>query len=229
MDTVFQPVPAERFQAFHEAFNGEGNGIWGVCAQCGGRCEIHKIGTLMPGEKEFIASYLGLPVPQFEAKYLDRLVTPRGIVDVLKLVNGCPFLSSSYHCMLADKMLKPVLCEVYPVVFEVEASDNSAEANLAVKFLVDEIDCPLMHATFHWRGRNIQNPRWQQHRHYFETTGIELLSQVQAPASWYRAVAQYDSENFDYKALERIRQLPADQYATFTLDDLMSCSVGHDL
>lgn len=227
----FQQIPAERFQAFHQAFNGEGDGIWNVCAQCGGRCELHKIGTLMPGEKEFITSYLGLPIEEFEAKYLDRIVTPRGAVDVLKLKLGCPFLDSNYHCVLADKMVKPVLCEVYPVVFEVDAVGGTEEVpdELAVKFLVDELDCPLMHATFQWRGRNVQNLRWREHRHYFETTGVELLSQVAAPESWYWAVAQYDSENFDYRALGRMRRVPVDQCDTFTLEELMSASIGHDL
>ncbi len=230
MNMNFQQIPAERFQAFHQAFNGEGDGIWNVCAQCGGRCELHKIGTLMPGEKEFIASYLGLPTDEFEAKYLDRIVTPRGAVDVLKLKLGCPFLDSNYHCVLADKMVKPVLCEVYPVVFEVDVVGGTEEVpELAVKFLVDELDCPLMHATFQWGGRKVQNLRWREHRHYFETTGLELLSQVAAPASWYWIVAQYDNENFDYRALERIRRVPANQYATFTLEELMSASIGHDL
>ncbi len=230
MNTDFQKIPPERFQAFHQAFNGEGDGIWSVCAQCGGRCELHKIGTLMPGEKEFIASHLGLPVAEFESKYLDRLITPRGTVDVLKLKLGCPFLDSQYHCILADKMVKPVLCEVYPIVFEVDVIGGTEQApELAVKFLADEIDCPLMHTTFQWRGRTVQNLRWREYRQYFETKGIELLSQVGASASWYWTVAQYDSENFDYRALERIRRVPVDQYATFTLDEIISCSIGHDL
>lgn len=230
MSMNFQKISPERFQAFHQAFNGEGNSIWNVCAQCGGRCELHKIGTLMPGEKEFIASHLGLPVEEFEAKYLDHLITPRGTTDVLKLKFGCPSLDSNYHCVLADRKVKPVLCEVYPVVFEVDVVGGTEEVpELAVKFLVDEIDCPLMHATYHWRGRTVQNLLWREHRQYFETKGIELLSQVDAPASWYWIVAQYDSENVDYRALERIRRVPADQCENFTLDEVMSCSIGHDL
>jgi uncharacterized protein len=225
-----QNVPLERFQAFHHSFNGEGDGIWDVCAQCGGRCEQHKIGTLMPGEKEYIAAQLGIPLAAFEAKYLDRLVTPRGSVDVLKLMSGCPFLDSCYHCTLADNLIKPVLCEVYPVVFEVDMVGGTEDApELEVHFSVDEIDCPLVHQTYEWKGRKILNLQWQGYRKHFETVGIERLRQMDAAPAWYWIVAQYDYENFDYTALERKRNVPVNQYDTFTLDELMTCSLGHDL
>ncbi len=226
----FQNLPAERFEAFHQSFNGERDGIWNICEQCGGRCEQHKIGTLMPGEKEYIASNLRMPLATLEAKYLDRLVTPRGTVDVLKLRQGCPFLDSCYHCTLADNLLKPVLCEVYPVVFEVDQVGGTEDSpELAVRFMVDEIDCPLMHATYQWSGRKVLNMRWQEYRKHFETTGIERLREVGAPAAWYWVVAQYDCENFDYNALEHIRTCSVYQYGTFTLDELMSCRIGHEL
>jgi Fe-S-cluster containining protein len=227
---IFSPVPFERFDAFHRAFNGEGRGIWTICAQCGGRCEQHKIGTLMPGEKEYIAARLGWPVEKLEAKYLDRLVTPRGTVDVLKLKPGCNFLDACFHCTLADHKLKPILCEVYPVVFEVDQTGGSEDdPRLEVRFLVDELDCPLMHASYEWAGRRVTNPDWQAHRDYFSSVGISLLRAVDAPPEWYRAVAQYDAENFDYGALEKVRHVAADAYDTFTLDELMSGVIGHAL
>jgi uncharacterized protein len=225
-----QLLPPERFQAFHQSFNGEKDGIWDICAQCGGRCEQHKIGTLMPGEKEYIAVQLGIPLTQLEAKYLDQLVTPRGTVDVLKLKQGCPFLDSCYHCTLADNMVKPVLCEVYPVVFEVDVvggTENDPELN--VRFMTDELDCPLMHAMYSWGKHKVVNPQWQEYRKHFETTGIERLRAVGAPAAWYWIVAQYDCENFDYAALERLRKVSVNQYDTITLDELISCRIGHDL
>ena len=230
MQTTYEFVPIEKFQTFHAAFDGEGNGIWQVCAQCGGRCEWHKIGSLMPGEKEYIASYLGLSTDEFANKYLDGIVTPRGTVDVLKLKLGCPFLDVNYHCILADKKVKPVLCEIYPVVFEVdETIGENGEQDLSVRFMVDEIDCPLIHTIYHWKNRTIHNPQAQSYRQYFETVGIRRLMAVDAPSSWYWTVAQYDSENFDYRALEKVRGAPVDRYALLTLDTLMSCSIGHDL
>lgn len=224
------PLPFERFQHFHDAFDGEGNGMWEVCAQCGGKCEHHKIGTLMPGEKEFIAAAMQLPLVEFEARYLDELVTPRGTVDVLKLVSGCPFLDQCFHCTLADSHVKPVLCEIYPVVFEVRQIGGTDTApELEVEFQIDELDCPLLHHTYQWSKRSVVNPRWRDYRAYFAQTGIERLRRVGAPAEWYWIVAQYDSENFDYHALERLRTVPADQYARFTLEQLMSCQLGHEL
>lgn len=230
MPSEFTAIPFERFHAFHQSFDGEGNGMWQICAQCGGRCEQHKIGSLMPGEKEYIAAELGLAVPEFEAKYLDRLVTPRGAVDVLKLIPGCPFLDACYHCTLADQKVKPVLCEIYPVVFEAtQVGGTDQNPDVAVDFMIDEIDCPLVHLRYTWSRHEVHNPRWQEYRTYFGSVGIERLARMQAPAAWYWVVAQYDSENFDYVALERLRRVPGDQYNTFTLDEVMSCRLGHDL
>src|ERR1051326_8413619 len=219
MSAEIQPIPFERFQAFHQSFDGEDNGMWDICAQCGGRCEHYKIGTLMPGEKEYIAAQLGKSIATLEAEYLDRLVTPRGTVDVLKLKVGCLFLDTCFHCTLADHQVKPVLCEAYPAVFEVDqVGGTEAAPELEVRFVVDEIDCPLMHLTYSWRNHRVQNPRWQEHRAYFKTTALDRLRQVGAPAAWYWIVAQYDTENFDYHALQRLRKVPVDQYATITLD-----------
>ncbi len=230
MPAEIQPVPVERFFGFHQSFDGEGNGMWDICAQCGGRCEQHKIGTLMPGEKDYIAAQLNLPLTDFEARYLDRLVTPRGTVDVLKLNPGCPFLDSCYHCTLADVQIKPVLCEIYPVVFEVDVVGGTEEApQLEVRFLVDEIDCPLMHHTYQWASHRVHNPKWEEYRTYFQMKGTERLRKVGAPAAWYWIVAQYDNENFDYHALERLRKVSATQYGVFTLEDLMSCRISHNL
>lgn len=224
MACEIQPVPFERFLAFHQSFDGEGNGMWNICAQCGGRCEQHKIGTLMPGEKAYIAAQLGISVAALEASSLDQLVTPRGTVDVLKLKVGCPFLDSYYHCTLANQKVKPVLCEAYPVVFEVQQVGGTENApELDVRFFTDEIDCPLMHLTYQWGKHRIHNPKWEKYRAYFENSAVERLRQVGAPASWYWIVAQYDTENFDYHALEQLRKVPANQYNSFTLDELMSC------
>src|SRR5258708_20449593 len=116
----FEALPFERFKTFHESFNGEGNGMWDICAQCGGRCEIYKIGSLMPGEKEYIAAQLNISVAEMENKFLDRVETPVGAVDVLKLQPGCPFLDACFHCTLADVKVKPWLSEIYPLAFQFE-------------------------------------------------------------------------------------------------------------
>ncbi len=226
----FIVVPPAHFAAFHQAFNGEDKGAWEVCTQCGGRCELHKIGSLMPGEKEFIAGKLSLAVDTFAAHYLDQIVTQYGVVDVLKLKPGCPFLDDCFHCTLAHGLVKPVLCEIYPVVFEVRER-VLADGTPApfIEFSIDTIDCPMMHLDFTWGGRRVQNPQWTAHRSHFQTRGVELLQAVAAPVNWYQAVAEFDSENFDYQQLERVRGVPTNQCATLTLDQLMSCRIGHDL
>jgi Fe-S-cluster containining protein len=230
IQSVIQSVPFERFEAFHNAFNGEGEGMWSVCAQCGGRCEIYKIGTLLPGEKEFMAAGLNMPIAELEAQYLDRLVTPRGTVDVLKLKPGCPFLDSNYHCTLAERKVKPVLCEIYPVVFEVEQIGGTDEQpELEVHFDIDELDCPLMQSQFERLGKMIANPHVAQYRHYFQQTGIELLKAMDVAPEFYWIVEQYDEGNFDYRALAKRRNVSVREYDTFTLDDLMACNLGHDL
>lgn len=224
MRPAIPSIPAERFARFHQVFNGEGNGMWRVCEQCGGRCEQHKIGSLMPGEKEYIASSMGLPVGEFQDRYLDLIVTSRGTVDVLKLKPGCPFLDRQFHCTLADVSLKPVLCEIYPVVFEVDMlSSSTSESEWRVRFEVDEVDCPLMHLYYEWNEHKVHNPRWQEYRRFFEEFGINCLQEVGAPAEWYWIVAQYDSENFDYTSLLNLRRVPVAQCAELTLEEVMSC------
>ncbi len=60
--------------------------------KCGGACEHNKIGTLLPGEKEYMAKKMGISVSEFELKYLDILKTDDGtLIHVLKLGELCPF------------------------------------------------------------------------------------------------------------------------------------------
>ena len=111
---MFTPIQKEFFRSFHHEFK---LNTWDICAKCGGKCEINKVGSLMPGEAEYIAGEIGLDPDEFRDLYLDGIITPHGIVEVLKLKPGCPLLSPDYKCTIADH--KVVLCEVYPVVFEV--------------------------------------------------------------------------------------------------------------
>src|SRR5688572_26956483 len=109
---MFELIPIEKFAIFHQEFKGD---TWDICERCGGKCEINKIGSLMPGEAEYIAGTLSCSVEDFRTMYLDGIVTPHGTVDVLKLKPGCPFLSPDFRCTIKD--VKVVLCDVYPVVF----------------------------------------------------------------------------------------------------------------
>lgn len=192
---MFAKIPKEKFQEFHASIEGEG-WWWGLCADCGGRCEYNKIGSLVPGEKEFIAGELGMSVRAFADKYLDRLVTPLGTIDVLKLKDGCPFLDSEWRCVI--KKIKVVLCETYPVAFYIKDE--------RVEFFIDPW-CPLS--------------RRQDIRDYFEKVVMPALKKLDAPVAWYKAATLYDEHNFDYKTIELERK-DGLKCRSFTLDYLMS-------
>lgn len=191
---MFPKVPGEKFREFHAAIEGEG-WWWQLCADCGGRCEYNKIGSLLPGEREFLARELKMPVRTFADRYLDRLVTPLGTIDVLKLKDGCPFLDSDWRCVI--KKIKVVLCETYPVAFYIKDEE--------VQFFIDP-RCPLS------REKDI--------RSYFEKDVIPALYRLGVPVEWYKAAALYDEHNFDYKTIEQERKSLKCQ--AFTLEYLMS-------
>lgn len=192
---AFAPLPPERFAAFHRRFRID---TWDSCALCGGKCEINKIGSLMPGEAEYIAASREQGVESFRHRFLDGVETPFGPVDVLKLKVGCPFLSPDFHCTIED--VKVVLCEIYPVAFELDGE--------AVRFTLDEW-CPIV------RSR----PSLAQR---FEHEAIPALRELDAPESWYRAVQLYDHLCVDYRRLEALRAGEMG-YRTFSLAELERC------
>ena len=189
------PIPAEQFEEFHREFQGE---TWDICAKCGGKCEINKIGSLMPGEAEYIAMKRGESLTDFRNQYLDGIETPFGIIDVLKIKSGCPFLSADYHCTIPD--VKVVLCDVYPIVFEVEGEN--------VEFYLDEW-CPIVRHVPELSRR-------------FEKLGIPALKNLDVPVDWYRAVECYDNLCVDYNKLFQLRQHDLD-YVVLTLDQIKQC------
>ena len=193
----FPFISRERFEDFHREFHGD---TWDVCARCGGKCEIHKIGSLMPGEAEYIADDLGMPVPEFRDRYLDGIVTPIGLVDVLKLKPGCPFLSADYRCTIPD--VKVVLCDVYPIVFEVGEND--------VAFMLDPW-CPITRYV-------------KELASVFERDAIPALRRLNAPLDWYRAVELYDSFCVDYDRIFALRESEPG-YAILTLDAIATCQI----
>jgi uncharacterized protein len=192
---MFSPLPGDRFDRFHREFQGD---TWDACTVCGGRCEINKIGSLMPGEAEYIASRLGQDIPEFRAAYLDGIQTPHGVVDVLKLKPGCPFLNASYQCTIKD--VKVVLCEIYPVVFEV--------VNGQVEFSLDPW-CPIVRHEPKIAGQ-------------FAQGGIQAIRRIGAPVEWYRAVSLYDGLCVDYdKLLARKANQPG--YVILSLEAVLAC------
>lgn len=188
-----------RLHEYHNSFHGD---TYDACARCKGKCEQYKISTLIPGEKEYMARVLGLPLQELENKYLDRLDTGCGFVEVLKMKNGhgCPFLDAEFHCTAMPA--KPVLCDMYPVVFEVEGA--------RVKFSIDQHDCPMVH----W-------PEYAACVQNFAINGIKAVRKLRAPVRWWRMVELYDQFDFDYAAIEKTLR-GSTNYETYWLEDVLA-------
>jgi uncharacterized protein len=196
----FDPIPPEQFEAFHRGFRGDLESTFQVCCRCGGACEHTKIGTLMPGEREYMAAKAGVSAEEFAARYLDVVVMPNGYeLDVLRLIDGCPFLDPKTFACLC-KAYKVVLCEIYPIGFEVVGDE--------VRFAIDTW-CPLAKVAQLYR--------------YFEELGIPMVSRLPVPIEWYRLVAQYDELHFDYKAFVRHRRGRAEAQV-FGFEELLGCA-----
>lgn len=193
----FEPVPANSFAEFHRSFRGDTPETFAVCARCRGACEYNKIGTLMPGEREYMATASGLSVEAFSAKFLDVIVMPDGAeLDVLRLVNGCPFLDrGTFECNCRE--FKVILCEIYPIAFHVQDG--------RVRFSLDDW-CPLSD-TLRFR------------RHFIEA-GIPAVAKLPVPVQWYEHVARYDDLYFDYPALETARH-DRSELQVFTFEELL--------
>jgi len=101
-------------------------------------------------------------------------------VDVLKLKPGCPFLDASFRCTIKD--VKVVLCEVYPVVFDVVGDE--------VQFSVD----PWCRSSATCRAER-----------YLPAGRHPALRRLQCPTDWYRAVACTNSLCVDYDKLFALR------------------------
>jgi len=187
---------SEKFTRYHGSFAGD---TYDACARCGGKCEKFKISTLMPGEKEFMAEKLNIPLTVLEEKYFSAINTPLGNVDVLKMKNNCPFLDEEYRCTAIPA--KPVLCDTYPVVFYISKGK--------VHFKIDKTDCPMVH----W-------PEYDMAVKDFETKGIRALKEMKIPFTWWEKVTLYDEFDFDYIRIEKDLGRTT-EYATFYLELLL--------
>lgn len=194
----FKQIPAHIFAEFHKSFRGDTAATFKVCAACGGACEFNKIGTLMPGEREYMAGVAGLSVEDFSEKYLDSIRMENGReLDVLRLINGCPFLNrGSFKCDCRE--YKVVLCEIYPLAFYVRQG--------LVHFELDDW-CPISDTS--------------RFRRRFLEIGVPAVKKLGVPVEWYECVAKYDDLYFDYVALQEYRR-DVNKPQTFTFEELLS-------
>jgi uncharacterized protein len=193
---IFKKVPMHIYESFHERFSGINENTFNTCKECEGACEHNKIGTLLPGEKEYMAKEMGISVYEFEARYLDILWMDDGTrLYVLKLGRSCPFLNGeTKECECRN--FKPIFCKVYPVVFTVEAGK--------IKYTLDS-----------WCKLSKKNA----FRTYFEGA-IPLLLSLPVPEEWFMYVASYDNFSFDYNQLEKYRSRK--DYEIFSLEEILS-------
>ena len=184
------------YESFHKMFSGASEDTFKTCKKCEGACEYNKVGTLLPGEKEYMAKEMGMSVYEFEVRYLDILKMDDGTrLYILKLGKLCPLLNEeTKECECRN--FKPIFCKVYPVVFTVETRK--------IKFTIDNW-CKLS--------------RKQAFRTYFEKA-IPLLSSLPIPVEWFTYVASYDNFCFDYNQLEKYGN--ERKYEIFSLDEILS-------
>ncbi|WP_410509534.1 YkgJ family cysteine cluster protein [Methanosarcina hadiensis] len=197
---ILKKIPMNMYENFHKKFSGSNQNTFNVCSECGGACEHNKIGTLLPGEKEYMAKKMGMSVSEFKLRYLDVLKMDDGtIIHVLKLGELCPFLNRKTEvCECMD--FKPLICKIYPVVFTVKKGK--------VNFTLDN-----------W----CQLSKKEVCRNYFKSA-IPLLSRLPIPVEWFRYVVSYDDLCFDYEQIKESRK-GKNQYAAFTLRELLSFQI----
>ncbi len=194
---IFKRIPMYIFENFHNMFSGSSENTFKICQECRGACEHDKIGTLLPGEKEYMAEKMGISVSEFEVRYLDILKMNDGTkLHVLKLGKLCPFLNEDTE-KCECRNFKPILCKVYPVIFTIEANK--------INFVIDD-----------W----CQLSRKKSCRTYFESV-MPLLSSLPLSIEWFRYVVSYDGFSFDCSKLEKSRNVKK-RCEIYLLEELLS-------
>jgi Fe-S-cluster containining protein len=195
---------ADSIRAYHESFQGD---TYDACKRCGGRCERYKTSTLVPGEAAYLAAHLGMSVAELRRRYLDRIDTPYGRVDVIRLRSACPFLSADKRCTVIEA--KPILCDCYPIIV--------APSRGRPRFVVDRRDCPMA--------------RQARHRSCvaeFVAESVPALKRLRLPLSWRRAAALYDEFDFDHARIERHLKQSASHEAVMVEELLAFACNGYE-
>jgi Fe-S-cluster containining protein len=153
----------------------------------------------LSGEAEYIAAKTGLSLEEFRGKYLDGLLAGKEVVDLIKCTVRCPLLDpKAFSCQFSG--FKPVMCLVYPLLFEPRDG--------AWRYFIDD-RCPIS--------------RIEPLSSYLLGEGLELARQFLTDDRWLSCTYILDQYSFDYAKMEAIRSCPVDQYRVFTLDEILSC------
>jgi len=190
----WETISKSKFAKFHKIFKGDSEDIFKICFKCGGICEYSFIGTLLPGEPEYIASKMGISLKEFKDRYLDGIDCNGVVMDVLKMVNPCPFINKkTMSCSCRE--FKVIYCDIYPI--------SIGTRGAKISYSID--DCPL--------GKN------KKFRSYFLTKGIQAIEMLDIPVTWVNVVLLYDNVSVDYDIFEKIRKTP--NYEVFKLETIL--------
>lgn len=107
------------FEKLHEKINGD---FFFLCNKsCAGMCERFYLSYFLPGEDKFIAKKLNMDLDTFRDKYVTVLKFKDGSkINLLKIINPCPFLDTHYHCTLEEAKAKLLACKMYPFCMSIE-------------------------------------------------------------------------------------------------------------
>jgi Fe-S-cluster containining protein len=196
---MFKFINFEFFDFLHSNFRGDTEEIFAVCAECGGACEYNKMSCLLPGEAEYMADQAKLPLKLFRDKYLDGVSVDGVVVDMLK-TGICPFLHSEcFSCNV--KHYKPILCLIYPIVFE--RVDREWQP-------VIEDWCPMSK-----REKAVS---------YFKNEGMELVRKLRPllDDKFLEIIHFFDQPNYDYDRMFAERGVPMHVYKVYSKEALIS-------
>lgn len=122
------------YEGIHQKFDGL---MFDLCSECGGSgCEYNTLGYFMPGEEEYIAGKLEMPVQEFLDRYCTTIKNYQGH-DIYILIGFCKFLSPSFHCQLEIHNCKPLTCLLYPAMIGFPGQPK--------RVFLDDVDCPMAH------------------------------------------------------------------------------------
>lgn len=195
---MLDPLPFSKFEEFHNSFNCDTEKSFKVCSQCKGKCEYDSIiAPLLPGEAEFIAAKIKLPVDVTRNKFFDGVLIEDNVVDIIKSDQACRFLSDSFLCLA--KPFKPVVCAIYPVYLRPDGG--------VISFITDK-KCKLS-----------IDPKIKE---LCESIGIQSVQKLSIPIQWLQITDIISMSDFNFNKMMAKRDIPVDKYKLYQLDELMA-------
>lgn len=169
---------AINFEKLHKQFNGM---MFKLCQQCGGTCEQNEITVFLPGEVNFCANKLNIPVKEFIKKFCNTVLFQEHEIYILK-AGMCPFLKH-FRCDLQNFNCKLIHCMLYPVLIGLK--------NRQVEIYVDHCNCPMADKI---------TPE-------FKDKAFAIYQEIvkEIPMWWMEFISTCDSAVYDYQKMSKLR------------------------